>query len=47
MEDYTKNTGGGDGDDATVMIWQEQEDADLLNFDRRLKNTVFLTIIHM
>ena len=47
MVAYTKNTGGGDGDDTAVMIWQEREDADILNYDRNLKNIVYLTAIHM
>ena len=27
MVGYTKNTGGGDIDDAAITIWQEREDA--------------------
>ena len=47
MSDYTKNTGGGDGDDAAITIWQEREETDILNYDRKLKNNVYLTIVHM
>ena len=47
MSDYTKNTGGDDGDDAVITIWQEREDTDILNSDRKLKNAVYLTVVHM
>lgn len=47
MIDYTKNTGGGDGEDAAITIWQEREDADILNYHWKLKNNVYLTVVHM
>ena len=34
MVDYTKNTDSGDGDDAAITIWQEQDDANILNYDK-------------
>ena len=37
MTDYTKNTGGGDGDDAAIVIWEEREEADIVNYDRKVK----------
>ena len=45
MVGYTKNTGDDNGDDAAINIWQEWEDADILNYDKRLKNTVYLTVV--
>ena len=47
MEDYTKNTGGGDGDEALYVVWQEREDAAIVNYDRKIKGGVYLTIVHM
>jgi len=47
MGDYTKNTGGGSGDAAAIVTWQEQEETDILNFNRRVKNSVYLTVVHM
>jgi len=35
MEDYTKNTGGGDGDEALYVVWQERKDAAIVNYDRK------------
>jgi len=47
MDDYTKNTGGGSGDDADIVTWQEREETDILNYDRKVKNSVYLTVVHM
>ena len=47
MVDYTKNTGGGDGDDAAIAIWEEREEVDIVNYDRKIKNAVYLTVVHM
>ena len=47
MCDYTKNTGGGSGDDADIVTWQEREETDILNYDRKVKNSVYLTVVHM
>ena len=47
MEDYTKNTGGGDGDEALYIVWKERKDAAIVNYDRKIKGGVYLTIVHM
>ena len=45
MEEYTKNTGGGDGDEALYVV--EREDAAIVNYDRKIKGGVYLTIVHI
>ena len=47
MSDYTKNTGGGDGDDAAVVVWNEQDEVEIVNYDYKIKNSVYLTVVHM
>ena len=44
MVDYTKNTGG---DDAAITIQQQREEADILNYHKKIKNSVYLTVVRM
>ena len=38
MEDYTKNTGGGDSDETSHIVWQEHKDAAaIVHYDRKVK----------
>jgi hypothetical protein len=47
MVDYQKNTGGGDGNEAAFTTWDCREDLTFLNYDHKVKDNVYLTIIHM
>ena len=45
MSDYTKNTGGGDSDDAAIVVWKELDEVEIVNYDIKIKNSVYLTIV--
>jgi len=47
MNDYQKNTGGGDGDEALFVSWEMRGEITFLNYDLKVKDNVYLTIIHM
>jgi hypothetical protein len=47
MNDYQKNTGGGDGNEALFVSWEMREEITFLNYDLKVKDNVYLTIIHM
>jgi hypothetical protein len=47
MFDYQKNTGGGSGDEALFVDWEEREDTRFFDYDHKIKNNVYLTAIHM
>jgi hypothetical protein len=47
MVDYQKNTGGGDGNEEAFTTWDCREDLTFLNYDHKVKDNVYLTIIHM
>ena len=42
-----KFTGGGDGDDAAVVVWKEWDEVEIVNYDYKIKNSVYLTVVHM
>ena len=47
MGGYSKNTGGGSGDKSQIMIWQQRDEATFVNYDDKVKNSIYLTIVHM
>ena len=47
MVDYSKNTGGGNGDQSQIIPWQERDEVTFTNYDDKVKNSIYLTIIHM
>jgi len=47
MSNYTKNTGGGSGDDADFVTWQERDETDIADDDWNVKTSVYLTVVHM
>ena len=47
MVDYSKNTGGGSGDESEIVIWQDRDEVSFVNYDEKVKNCIYLTIVHM
>ena len=47
MVDYSKNTDGGSGDKSEIVIWQNCNDVTFDNYDQKVKNSIYLTIVHM
>ena len=47
MGDYTKNTGGGSGDDSHVVPWQERDNVAFVNYENKIKYSIYLTVVHM
>ena len=37
MVDYSKNTGGGSGDESEIMLWQEHNKVTISNYDHKVK----------
>ena len=47
MINCTKNTGGGDGDDAAIVVQKERDEIEIVNYDYKIKDSVYLTLVHM
>ena len=47
MEDYTKDTGGGSGNVADVVSWREREDVHFANYNHKVKECLYMTVVHM
>jgi len=46
MQLYTKGTGGGPGDDANYVVWQERDPANVCRYSEQ-GNLLYLTIVHI
>ena len=46
MVDYSKNTGGGSGDESEIVIWQNRDEVSFVNYDRKEK-IVFILLLYI
>ena len=46
MQVYCKGTGGGPGDDANYVVWQERAPANVCRYSEQA-NLLYLTIVHI
>ena len=47
MSNYTKNTGGGDGDDTAIVLRKERDEVEIVNYYYKIRNSVYLTVVHI
>ena len=43
----TKNTDGGNGDKAAIVLWKERDEVEIVNYDYKIRNSVYLTVVHI